>query len=493
MLSSFYAKEQSASYFPSSTKKMTLSKPSLKTECLSFPEILAQGIALIAPTMTATLIIPLAFSNAGSATWLTYTFATLMLLFVAFNLNQFASRSTSAGSMYLYTGRGLGPLGSALSGWCLVWAYLFIGTAGLTGFSISADELLGLVGIHIPSLFYFAICAGVAWYCAYKDVQLSSILMMFLEGLSVTLILLLAIAVLFHHGIVDQTQLSLQGASFSGVSLGVVVCIFSLVGFEAPTAFGEEAQNPLKTIPRAVIFSLLLTGLFFVIISYTVVAGLSNHNPSLDQLTAPLNDLADLMQLGFLKGPISLGAMASFFSLTLSCLSAGSRILYPMGQHGLFHTALGQVHHRNRTPHIAVNFLAAVMFAVPTLMTLFGIGVSDAFGYVGTLGAFGFLAAYFLISIAAPAYLYRKGWLRAGHIFLSAMAVLFLLVPTIGSFYPVPPYPTNLFPYLFLVYFGFGATWFLMLFNRRPKVVEEIRQDFEVASKEPAFHVISHR
>jgi len=96
---------------------MAISKPaSLRSECLSFPEILAQGIALIAPTMTAALIIPLTFSNAGSGTWLTYVFATLMLLFVAFNLNQFASRSTSAGSMYLYTGRGLGPLGSELSG-----------------------------------------------------------------------------------------------------------------------------------------------------------------------------------------------------------------------------------------------------------------------------------------------------------------------------------------------------------------------------------------
>ena len=474
---------------------MAISKKSasLRAECLNFPEILAQGIALIAPTMTAVLIIPLTFSNAGSGTWLTYVFATLMLLFVAFNLNQFASRSTSAGSMYLYTGRGLGPLGSALSGWCLVWAYLFIGTAGLTGFSISADQLSGLVGLHIPSAFLFAICAGVAWFCAYKDVQLSSILMMILEGLSVALILLLTVVVLFQHGVVDQAQISLQGASFSGMSLGVVVCIFSLVGFEAPTAFGVEAKNPLRTIPRAVICSLLLTGLFFVIVSYAEVAGLSHHTPSLDKLTAPLNDLADLTRLGFLKAPISLGAMMSFFSLTLSCLSAGARILYPMGQHGLFHTALGSAHRTNRTPHVAVSFLAALMFAVPTLMTLFGIAVADAFGYVGTLGAFGFLAAYFLISIAAPVYLRRKGQLRPGHIFLSVMAVLFLLVPTIGSFYPIPPYPMNLFPYLFLGFFVAGAVWFLTLFNRRPRVVEEIRQDFEAASKEPAFHAVTHR
>ena len=370
---------------------------------------------------------------------------------------------------------------------------MFIGTAGLTGFSISADQLLGLVGLHIPSVVLFAVCAGAAWFCAYKDVQLSSVLMMILEGLSVALILLLVVVVLFHHGVIDRAQLSLQGTSFSGLSLGVVVCIFSLVGFEAPTAFGEEAKNPLKTIPRAVICSLLLTGLFFVIVSYAEVAGLGNHTPSLDKVTAPLNDLADLMQLGILKAPISLGAMTSFFSLALSCLSAGSRILYPTGQHGLFHKALGNAHHRNRTPHIAVNFLAALMLAVPTLMTLFEIAVIDAFGYVGTLGAFGFLAAYFLISIAAPVYLYRKGWLRPGHIFLAVMAVLFLLVPTIGSVYPMPSYPINLLPYLFLGYFAVGAAWFLTLFKRRPRIVEELRQDFEAASREPAFHILTER
>ncbi len=76
------------------------------------------------------------------------------------------------------------------------------------------------------------------------------------------------------------------------------------------------------------------------------------------------------------------------------------------------------------------------MFAVPTAMAVLGIDSSDAFGYVGTLGAFGFLAAYFLLSIAASVYLYRKGWWRPGHIFF---------VP--ASFYPVPLYPTNLFTY----------------------------------------------
>ena len=451
----------------------------LRADCLTFSEVLAQGIALISPTMTAALVIPLTFASAGEATWLAYLFATLMLLFVTFNLNQFASRSAFAGSMYIYTGRGLGPLGGALSGWCLIWAYLFIAMAGLTGFSFFANQILESFGLHIPTVILFIICTFAAWFFAYRDVQLSSILMLLLEGTSVALILLLAGVVIFKHGVIDSSQLSLQGISLPGLSLGVVACIFSLVGFEAPTAFGEEAKNPLKNIPKAMIWSLMLTGIFFIIVSYAEVLGMTGSKTTLDKVQAPLTMLADLVQLPFLKLPINLGAILSFFALTLSCLSAGSRILYPMGQHGVFHRSLSLAHPANKTPHIALTLLAILTFIVPTIMHFWQIQTIDAFGYVGTLGAFGFLAAYFLISLASPLYLHRNGWLRPSHIFLSVIAILFLLVPTIGSIYPVPAYPANIFPILFVSYFVVGLTWFLLLFNRHPRVIQEIRQDFE--------------
>src|ERR1700683_5857372 len=242
---------------------------SLRKGCLNFTEVTSLAIALISPTMTAALIIPLMYSNAGNASWLAYLFGAVRLLFAALNLNQFARRSTSAGSMYAYTVMGLGTTAGGISGWCLAWAYLFIGTAGITGFTIFANTLCGMMGFQVPSLVLFAICGAVIWVLAYKDIQLSSILMLLLEGASVGLILLLCWVVLYHHSFkLDTAQLSLNGASFSGISLGVVTAIFSLVGFECATAFGEEAKNTLKTIPRAVIASLLLTAAFFIFIHY---------------------------------------------------------------------------------------------------------------------------------------------------------------------------------------------------------------------------------
>lgn len=435
----------------------------LRLHCLNFWTVLAQNIALISPTMTAALIVPLMFGTSGEASWLAYAFGTVMLLFVAANLNQFARRSSHTGSMFLYTVAGLGPTTGGLAGWCLIWAYMFIGTAGVTGFTVFAQQLFALAHLNIPAVPIFAVCAAICWYCAYKDVRLSAILMLVLEAVSIALITILAFIVLGHHGFTfDTDQITLKGNSLSSLGLGVVVAVFSLVGFEAATAFGEEAKEPLKTIPRAVIVSLLLTGVFFVFITYTEVLGLRGANPSLDKLTAPLSTLATMMHLDVLQVPIDLGAMVSFFSLALSCMNAGSRVVFQMGRHGFFHEAAGRAHHVNETPHYAITIYAILLFLIPTcIMSYKGVAVTDAFNDAGTFGAFGFLGAYTFVSVAAPMYLKKIGQLRPRDIAWSVGALVCLLVPAIGSVYPVPAPPVNLFVYVFALYFLIGAAYFV--------------------------------
>ena len=454
--------------------------PSLRANCLNFWEVSAQAIALISPTMTAALIVPVMFGSAGQGSWLAYLFGTVMLLFVALNLNHFARRSMSAGSMYAYTSRGLGPTAGGIAGWCLVWAYLFIGIAGITGFANFANVLLGLMHVHLPLTALFVACAAVAWYVSYKDIRVSTVLMLALESVSVALILMLTFIVLFRHGApVDHAQLSLHGLKPSSLGLGVVIAIFSLVGFECATAFGEETKSPLKTIPRAVTWSLLATGLFFMLVSYVEIYGTRGLATPLDQLTAPLNTLADLNGVGWLKVPISLGAMASFFSLALSCMNAGARILYPMGRHGVFHEAVGRSHDTHQTPHVAVSVMAALMLVIVTAIYGAHGSVLDVFSWAGTYGAFGFLFGYFFITVAAPFYLKKEGTLTAKNVALSVVTCLLLLVPAVGSVYPVPPAPINYFPYVFLAYFLAGTAWFLSLRMRSPESVVEIGRDIE--------------
>src|SRR5580698_6141793 len=97
----------------------------LKATCLSFPETLSQSVANISPTLTPVVIVPLVFASAGNGTWMAYLIATIGLMLVGRNINQFAKRSASPGSLYSYIGRGLGANAGFLSGWCLIVAYLF--------------------------------------------------------------------------------------------------------------------------------------------------------------------------------------------------------------------------------------------------------------------------------------------------------------------------------------------------------------------------------
>jgi amino acid transporter len=454
----------------------------LKANCLSFTELLAQGVALISPTMTAALIVPVMFGNTGNWSWCSYALGTLMLLFVALNLNQFARRSTGSGSMYAYICRGLGINAGAVGGWSLLWAYMGITMAGVTGFTIFAGTLLAMMGISAPPFLLSAICIAVSWYCAWKNVRLSAIMMLACEGLSVLLILALCFIVLGqHHFALDHAQFDTSTFPTANLGLGVVVAIFSLVGFECATAFGDEAKDPLKTIPRAVVMSLLISGAFFVFVTYTTVLGVRGYSTSLDKIDAPLNVLATLAHVGALQVPLSLGAMISFFALCLSCINAGGRVLYIMGRHGIVPPVTATSHSKNETPHVAVSLLAAIAFLLALCGRLRHVATLDLFNYAGTCAAFGFIVPYALITVAAPVYLRAIGQMKVRDVLICVASLLLLAIPAIGSVYPVPAPPVNAFPYWFLAYLAVGLGWILVLHRRRPTVADSIRADLRLS------------
>ncbi len=451
----------------------------LRANCLNFKELLAQNIALISPTMTAALIVPTMFGTTGAISWLSYAVGGILVLFVAFSLNEFARRTTNSGSMYSYAMSGLGFGGGALCGWCCLWAYLFIGLAGTTGFTIFAGKLLDMVHIHVYPVVLFAFCLASCFYIAYKDIKISTLVTLGLEVFSCTFIILLAFIVLGHHHFaIDTSQFSFKGTSLLTLGMGAVVAIFSLVGFESSTAFGEEAINPLKTIPRSVIWSLLITASFFIFITYVEVQGTAGYSTTLDKIDAPLNVLSSMYGVPFMAPILSAGAMASFFALASSCMNAGARVMYAMGRHDFFPQNTSYAHAKHGTPHIALIVMAIVMFCVVTVsyyvLVANGFAVLDEFNDAGTMGAFGFVGAYTCIVLAAPAFLKKRGELEAKHIVLCVVAMALMLVPIVGSVWPVPSAPLNYFPYAFVAYLWFGVLRVMGMRHQMPARVEEI-------------------
>jgi hypothetical protein len=106
-----------------------------------------------------------------------------------------------------------------------------------------------------------------------------------------------------------------------------------------------------------------------------------------------------------------------------------------------------------------------------------GMAVLDEFNDAGTMGAFGFVGAYTLIVLAAPVFLKKRGEMKFSHLALCTAAMALLLIPIVGSVYPVPAAPVNYFPYVFATYLWFGILRVMGMRHQKPERVDEISEE----------------
>jgi len=437
-----------------------LQRASLKADSLTFIEVLATSIALIGPSMTPLLIAPYMYALAGNGTWLAYVFGGTMLIFVALCINQFARRSTTAGSMYEYVAEHLGPSAGAIGGWTLLWAYGFVAAAVLGAMALFVERLLSAMSLHAPAFLVVVVLAAIAWQAAYRGVQVSAIVMLALECASVSIILLLVAMVLHAHGpALDTKQLHVAGGFPGGVGLAMAFAVFSYVGFESATAFGAEAKRPLVTIPRAVVGSVIFASAFFVIATYAEILGLSQAGKPLDKEQFPMQTLVAVYGLGYLAIPLTIGAVFSAFSVCLACITTAGRIAYAMAVAKLFPEPIARVEPKHDTPNVAVTMVTATTLAVALVALGFGVAPIDVFDNCGTLSSFGFILIYILIAIAAAVYCKRLGALRLADIAISSIALVLLLLTAVTLFYPVPAPPQRWFGYFFIAFVIAGGLW----------------------------------
>lgn len=435
----------------------------LKQNILSPLETLAQSVSTIAPSTTPMMTIPLVFALAGNGTWLAYVFALGALTLVGLTIAAFARDSSSPGSLYVYTRETLPPFFAALGALALFFAYVTTASSVIGGFVAFCFVVLGPYGAHVPAFLFALLAAAVSISVAYRDIKISTRLMLWIEGISVLLIAVIVAIVLAKHGLhLDPLQLHLDHATGGGLRLGVMLALFSFVGFESATTLGEEARNPLKTIPQAVIRSAVFSGLFFVVAAYGEVLAFHGANPALNDTPAPLSVLATQAGLPFIGHIIDWGVLVSMFAATLACVIAGARVLMLMAHHGLVPRILCRTHAANDTPGIAG--LVTGLLAVIPAAVLAGRGVSgaDIYGYMGSVAVFGFLTAYALVAIALPVHMHRQGRLSAAWIVLSVLATLAVLAAIAGTIFPIPPAPYRFFPYVYLGYLVLGLAWYGM-------------------------------
>jgi amino acid transporter len=292
-------------------------------------------------------------------------------------------------------------------------------------------------------------------------VQISARLMLWIEAASVTVIVIVVVLLLVRQGWrLDAAQAHLRGMTGSGLRLGLVLALFSFVGFESATTLGSEARNPLKTIPRAVVQSAMLAGVFFTLCAYAEVLGFHAAGEDLGASQAPMHVLARVAGSPLLGLLIDMGALVSLFAGTLACITAAARVLLLMARNGLTFGGFAKTDARHKTPVRAVLITGAAAVLPVAVLAARGASGLDVYGWMGSLATYGFIVAYGLVCIALPRYLREHGVFGQAARLLAWVAGIAMLLALVGNLYPVPEGPYGRLPFIYLGYLAAGLVWF---------------------------------
>ena len=190
---------------------------------------------------------------------------------------------------------------------------------------------------------------------------------------------------------------------------GIVFAILSFIGFETAAALGEETRNPRRNIPRAVYGSMLLVGVFYVIMVYAAVMGYGPDKmvSGYGQDLAPFDTIARAFGGETLAVLVDIVGILSFFSAALAIVNGGARIIYTLGRDGLLPRPLAWTHPTRQTPGGAITLLCGIGLVAGIPLGL-ALTPFYAFGFLGTLDALFVLLIYFLVSAACIRFFWRS-------------------------------------------------------------------------------------
>jgi amino acid transporter len=429
--------------------------PPLRKNYLSFIENAAQILGGIAPAGTMGVVLPLLILRGGNATWLIFLVTLLAFSLVLICINRFSELSASAGALATFAEAGLGRRVGVAAGWAYITTMVFSVAGTAPSSAYYADLVMTrLTGDHGSLLRWMVLTAAVvvlAWMVAYRDIKLSTEVTLAIEVSTVAVMMLIVAMAAWRARLwVDPAQFHLQGTPLAGVQAGLAFGFITLAGFETVTTLGDEAQQATRTIPRAIKTCLLPVGLLYLVMIYFLVALGRRHGLGFERMVAPFESLGNETghpEMGLFS---SLGIALSYFACTLACVNAGARVIYSMGRRGLFARSFGRAHPVNATPSRAIGMVAFLGLGVPLALLWRGKSLLDCVNLVTQLAAIGFIASYFLVCLAMPFYLRKRGLLRMVDGAAAGAALMILGIVLALSLFPVPPAPWRYLPYIFL-------------------------------------------
>ncbi|TXL86116.1 amino acid permease [Streptomyces sp. IB2014 016-6] len=336
-----------------------------------------------------------AVPKAGPAVILSFVLAGLTALFSALSYAELAGTIPVSGSSYSYAYATMGELVAWICGWCLILEYGVSVAAVAVGWGQYLNELLdGTVGVTIPDA--LSSPPGDGGVFNFPALLLVLLAMTFLLGgaresarvnavmVTVKIAALLLFCAVALQGVEAGNYTPFMPLGVAGVSGAAGSLFFSYIGFDAASTAGEEARNPQRDLPRAIMLSLFIVTVLYVLVA-AVAVGARPWRDFADSEAALAGVLRDVTGSHVWAVLLAAGAVVAIASVVLTVLYGQTRILFAMSRDGLVPRIFSRIHPRTGAPRantVIVSLFCGVLAAAVPLGQL-----ADATS-IGTLFAF---------------------------------------------------------------------------------------------------------
>ncbi|MUL82257.1 MULTISPECIES: APC family permease [unclassified Mycolicibacterium] len=375
----------------------------LRAGAVTLPGAIMQSIATMSPAVSVIFAVPFLAVTAGYLSPLAVFLAAVVSYLLGYSLAQLTRHLRSAGSYGSFTRQLIGPRAAFMVSWVYLLFYP-VATAMLTTLlgSTLHQILLTNYGINIPWWLPMLVLIAVVAVLAHRGVEMAVGVVVVLGLAEILIMLALCVWCLFVPGDGGTSISWIWGHNSPGMSgffLGFIFSIYNLTGWDNAATLGEETSNPLKNVPRAVLGSILIMGVFVVITTWGEITGWgTNQLASMaDSEIPPIFVLAERHWGGaWVLAPIAM--VTAIIGACLACMNASIRIFYEMGRTGTLPAILGRLN-RNYTPGNAVVLQTILNVGVGFLLVA-TVGLSQVFAFTGLLFVFALNFVYVLANVA---------------------------------------------------------------------------------------------
>ncbi len=332
---------------------------------------------------------------AGPAVILSFVLAAVTCLFSALSYAELASAVPVSGSAYTYSYATMGELVAFIIGWDLILEYGVSVAAVAVGWGGNVNEFLDAAfGFSLPAaiskspedggVFNLPAVFIVLFICALlvRGTRESARVNTIMVGVKLVVLAFFIVAAFTAFKSGHFHPFNLHGTS--GITKGAGVIFFAYIGFDAVATGSEESKNPGRDLPIAVVGSLLISTVLYILVAVAAV-GVAPI-ATLAGSDAPLaTGLREGTGITWAAGVLAFGALIAITSVVLVIMYGQTRIFFAMCRDGLMPSSFAVIHPRYGTPaRLTIGFgvliaILAALVPLSAIVKLVNIGTLFAF------------------------------------------------------------------------------------------------------------------